>query len=170
MTERRTKRRYAHELYPDPDGFAEAGDVDKVVPHLYARALGLNVLGTGWGGPWDDPEVVARAQARTQALVDARLIAALVDAMAQSRSGQDAYSWAYSVAADESGECIWDRAIELGVDPYAIKPYPCGPEADYHYHYGEPDRWGTRIGISRPGRESECEACTEPVPTEEPTA
>lgn len=159
MTDRRTKRRYAHELYPDPDGSHTPGPLNRVVPHLYARALGLSVVGTMWSA-----QAPAVSAARSVDVVNARMIAALVDAISQGFMGQRAYDWAYAIASDETGEVVWDRAVEYGIDPYGIRPYPCGPEANYHYHYGPADHYGVRIGRSVHGRESECEACTEPVP------
>ena len=47
MSERRTIRRYAHEMYPH----AEEGETRALaveVPYLYAKAVGLDVWGTGW--------------------------------------------------------------------------------------------------------------------------
>lgn len=46
MTDRRTKRRYAHELYPHEEGTIRPLEVE--VPYLYARALGLEIGGTSW--------------------------------------------------------------------------------------------------------------------------
>ena len=56
MTERRTKRRYAHELYPH----AAEGDIrplDVEVPYRIARAVGFDVQGTGWLNDDVDPKL-----------------------------------------------------------------------------------------------------------------
>ena len=45
---RRTKRRYAHELYPGPKDEWEIRPLTVEVPHRYARFLGLSSWGTGW--------------------------------------------------------------------------------------------------------------------------
>ena len=44
---RRTIRRYAHEIYPHA-ALDEIRPLAAEVPYLYARAIGLEVVGTGW--------------------------------------------------------------------------------------------------------------------------
>lgn len=44
---RRTKRRYAHELYPHAEEW-ETPLLEVEVPYPYARAIGFDVLETGW--------------------------------------------------------------------------------------------------------------------------
>lgn len=156
MTETRTKRRYAHELYPHPeDGEIRPLTVD--VPYLYARALGFEVQGTGW---YDATELAAT---RTHILIDSRQIALMADAMLQGLTGDEAWQWVEGNASDETGEIVGDRARHYGVDWAAIKPYPCGPEPDYHRHLGDLMPGGWRESIRVAGRESECPDCTEPV-------
>ena len=46
VAKRRTKRRYAHELYPHADEF-EVRKLAVEVPYLYARAIGFEIEGTG---------------------------------------------------------------------------------------------------------------------------
>lgn len=155
---RRTKRRYAHELYPHPeDGEVRRLAVD--VPYLYAQAIGLEVHGTGWL----DIEPMILAGERTNRLVAAREIALVADALHQGMTGDESWEWAQSRAWDETGEIVGDRATHYGIDYDAIKPYPCGPEPDHHDHRGEPDRHGWRLVTRVQGRESECEDCTEPT-------
>lgn len=169
MTEqqkRRTKRRYAHELFPAGDEW-EVRRLAVEVPRLYARAMGFEVDGTGWydllGGSLEEKRQVG---ARTVQLVDARHIAFLADAMAQGLTGDQAWAWAEEHARDDSGELAWERAEHYGVRPQAIKPYPCGPEPQHHDHFThQEDRYGTITRVERP--ESECPQCTEPVPDED---
>jgi hypothetical protein len=156
---RRTKRRYAHELYP-AGGEWEIRSLNVEVPRLYARAMGLEVEGTGWFKLLDSQETAREASDRTMRLIDARRLAFMADAMAQGLTGDDAWGWAARQATDESGELAWERAEHYGVDPNAIKPYPCGPEPIDHDHYSH----GTHGVVTRiPLRESECHDCTEPI-------
>lgn len=158
-TERRTKRRYAHELYPHGKEF-EVRDLAVEVPYLYARAIGFDVCGTSWF------EAVSEATGtRTMQMLDARHIALMADAMHQGLSGQEAWEWAES-RMDESGEWTYERAAHYGVNPDLIKPYPCGPEPEHHDH-NEPIEGSTWFEAHRiTGKESECEDCTEAVPGE----
>lgn len=167
MSARRTKRRYAHELYPHP-GEYEVRPLAVDVPYLYARAIGLEVWGTSWFdlGRTDEgrtPEGHAQAIDRTLQLVAARELAFVADALLQGMTGDEAWEWAQVRHHEESGEIVADRAKHYGVDWDAIKPYPCGPEPGHHSHYSAPDAAGwkqvTRIDIP----ESECDDCTEPV-------
>lgn len=157
--ERRTKRRYAHELYPH-------ADEDKIrplsveVPYLYAHALGWDVWGTGWSDAGSQAIMM-----RFVALTMAREHALLADALLQGLTGDAAWRWARE-HMDESGELVWDRAAHHGVHADRIKPYPCGDEPDRHECCaGQPP--GTRINV--PGREVDCPHCSEPVGGEEPT-
>ena len=159
MSARRTKRRYAHELYPHEEGTIRPLAVE--VPYLYARALGLEVTGTSWFTV--EPRSIAGD--RVDRLIGARHIALLADALAQDLVGQEAWDWAESMLSDETGEIIHERAVRHGVDPYAIKPYQCGDEPTHHDHYSEPDSRGARFVDRVEGRESECDQCTGPVPT-----
>jgi hypothetical protein len=156
---KRTKRRYAHELYPlAVEG--EARPLSVEVPCLYARAIGHDVHGTSW---FSAP--AERMLERTEALVGARQIALLADALAQGLTGDEAWTWADS-RNDDSGEWVWKRALCYGVTPRAIKPYPCGPEPDHHDHHG-PERPGGWREIERvEGKESECVECCEPTPAD----
>ncbi|KJL45600.1 hypothetical protein [Microbacterium trichothecenolyticum] len=158
MTERRTKRRYAHELYPH-GGEHEVRPLAVEVPYLYARALGLEIRGTGWFTV--EPRTVAGD--RTWHLIDARHRAFNADALLQGLSGQEAWEWAESRALEESGELVWERALLYGVDPDALKPYPCGPEPDRHEHLSPRDARGAATVTVVWIKESECEECTEPV-------
>lgn len=161
MTERRTKRRYAHELYPHADEY-EVRPLEVDVPYLYAIAIGHNVHGTSWFN-FDTDEERRRAHDRTTALIAARQIALVADALLQGLVGDEAWEWAQERGWDETGEWIGERADVYGVDYTAIKPYPCGPEPDHHDHLGEPDSRGWRTVTRVPGKESECGDCTEPV-------
>ncbi|MDQ0735153.1 hypothetical protein [Arthrobacter agilis] len=151
---RRTKRRYAHELYPHP-GEWESRPLDVELPYLYTRAIGFDVQGTSWFNT-----ISERTGSRTAELIAARQIALMADAMHQGLTGQEAWDWAVE-RMDDAGEWIYERAVHYGVDPSAIKPYPCGPEPEHHDH-DEPipgSRWSKVHRIS--GKESECPDCTE---------
>ena len=156
--ERRTTRKYAHELYPHPeDGETRSLAVD--VPYLYSRAIGFEIHGTGWF----DAEPRSIGGQRADQLLDSRLIALMADAMYQGLTGQEAWEWADQRASEETGEWIGERSEVYGVDYYAIKPYPCGPEPDHHEHLGPPDRRGFRQVTIIHTPESDCEECTEPM-------
>ncbi|MDT0211225.1 hypothetical protein [Curtobacterium sp. BRD11] len=163
-TPRHTKRRYAHELYPNADGW-NTRPLSTEVPHLYARAMGMEVDGTSWREE-EAPEAFRRDSDRILLLLDARRIAFLADALAQGLTGDDAWTWAEEHARDESGELAWERAEHYGVRPQAIKPYPCGPVPGHHDHFtDQDDRSGIVTRIDGP--EDTCLVCTEPVPEEE---
>ena len=155
-TARRTKRRYAHELYPHADEW-ETRELATEVPYLYARAIGFDVWGTGW---FDNPR--RDGAERMNQLLDQRRIALLADALHQGKTGQEAWAWA-DTRMDESGEWIYQQAVHYGVDPDRIKPYECGPEPDHHDHHSAPDSRGWRTVTRVDGKESECEECTEPT-------
>ena len=158
--EMRTKRRYAHELYPHPEE-SEVRPLEVEVPYLYARAFGWDVEGTNWHALMTAKEF-REANDRTYLMLAARGRALHADALLQGLSGQDAWNWAETRNSPE-GDWIWDRAVHYGVDPDAIKPYPCGGEPDHHDHL-EPipgSDWRNVIRIDRP--ESECPDCCEPV-------
>jgi hypothetical protein len=154
---RRTKRRYAHELYPHAaDG--EVRPLSVEVPYLYARALGFEVHGTGWFDA--EPQI---SMSRTHMLINAREIAFLAEALAQDLVGDEAWAWAQWHAEEESGELVYEGALRFDVDVEAIKPYPCGPSPDHHDHLGEPDARGNRLVNRAPGTEDDCEECTEVI-------
>ena len=154
---RRTKRRYAHELYPQAEDGAVRG-LAVEVPHLYAFAVGHEVWGTGWFTALKGDEHRREAADRTVQLIYARQVAFMADALAQGLTGDAAWQWAEEHLADETGELAFERAVHYGVDPARIKPYPCGPEPVDHRHYSHGDHGiVTRI----PLRESECADCTE---------
>lgn len=161
----RTKRRYAHELYPHP----EEGEVRPLaveVPYLYARAIGFDVQGTDW---MDDrtPEGYRRGGDRTRAMVDARGRALLADALLQGLAGDEAWQWAELRNSPEGVEWVWQRAHHYGVDPDKIKPCPCNVEPGQHDHVGEPEPpFGWRTVTRVDGRESDCPDCCEPIPDE----
>lgn len=170
MTERRTIRRYAHELYPHPEE-GEVHPLADAVPYLYARAVGHEVRGTDWfdlGWSRETHTVVDRAAfrltaERTMALIDARARALHADALFQGLTGAAAWEWAESRSCDETGEIVYDRAVHCGVPVEQIKPYPVLDEVDHHDHLDEPDVRGWRTVHRVDGKESECEACTEPI-------
>lgn len=155
-TARRTKRRYAHELYPGPDEW-ETRPLEVDVPHLYARAIGFDVQGTGWFA-----HVPKESINRTHQMIDAQRIALMADAMLQGLTGQEAWAWVEG-RVGEAGEWIYERAVHYGVEPDKIKPYPCGPKPDHHDHDGplQPGGWCTVTSVS--GAEEDCEECTEPI-------
>lgn len=165
MSDRRTKRRYAHELYPHPDEY-EVRNLATDVPYLYARALGLDTWGTGWHDllSADAPrENWRQANDRTVALIKARELAFVADALHQGLVGDEAWRWAQEHACDETGELTYERAVHYGVDPRCIKPYPCGPMPDHHDHMASTgDATGEGIITRALGPEDECDACTEP--------
>ena len=161
MSERRTIRRYAHEMYPH----AEEGETRALaveVPYLYAKAVGLNVWGTGWG---DDKTDAGRDRdiLRHIQLIAARHMALVADALLQGMAGQEAWEWADLRAWDETGEWVYERAMHYGVPVERIKPYPCGPEPDRHDHMASTgDVMGDGIITRIDCPESECPTCTEP--------
>jgi cytochrome c5 len=165
-----TKRRYAHELYPHPDE-GEIRPLAVEVPYLYARALGFRVDGTSWFEPFRDTttgevnrEVAQRSGDRTNLMIYARQRALLADALLQGLSGEEAWAWAEE-HDDVEGEWVWERAVHYGVDPDAIRPYPCGPEPDHHDHWTPRDANGVRtlIGHRVVGKESDCANCCVPL-------
>lgn len=165
---RRTKRRYAHELYPHAEEF-QTRTLEVEVPYLYARAIGLQTHGTSWIELRKGDEL-RLAVARTHELVQARLTAFLADALRQGMTGDEAWKWADRAVWDYDGVWTYERAEHYGVDPGLIKPYQCGPEPDHHDHHGEPDERGWRTVHRIEGKESECPACTEEIPAEDGAA
>ena len=162
----RTKRRYAHELYPHP-GEWEIRPLAVEVPYLYAQAVGHAIFGTDWftvfKGKGDKAGAVLTTQ-RTIAMIKAREEALLADAIHQGLTGDEAWEWAAS-RYDEEGEWVYDRARRHGVPCDRIKPYPCGPEPDHHDHMastGDVTGHGIVTRIDCP--ESECPTCTEEAP------
>lgn len=155
-TERRTKRRYAHELYPHAEEY-EVRPLEVEVPYLYARAIGMNVTGTGWF----DAENTERF-GRTDQMISSRHIALMADTMLQGLTGQAAHEWVER-HRDYEGEMFYDAAIKHVPNHADIKPYPCGPERTAHDHDGEPDSRGWMPVTRAPGAEEDCEECTEEV-------
>ena len=156
---RRTKRRYAHELYPHATDEYEPRPLTIEVPYLYARAIGLEMHGTNWGTV--EPRSIGGA--RVVEMIAARQIALLADAIHQGMTGDEAWGWADVRASDESGEWIGERSEVYGVPYDDIKPYNCGPEVAPHRHYGPPDDRGFRVSTPADGTESACLECTEPI-------
>ncbi|HOW00986.1 MAG TPA: hypothetical protein PLY19_05895 [Rhodoglobus sp.] len=160
----RTKRRYAHELYPHADEY-EVRPLAVEVPYLYAQAIGHETRGTDWLTVWkgkgDKVGAILTAQ-RTMRMIDARHAALLADAIHQGLTGDEAWEWAASRSCDEEGGWVYDRAKHYGVPVEKIKPYPVLDEPDRHDHYGESDAHGWRTVTRVEGRESECPECCEP--------
>lgn len=154
----KTKRKYAHELYPHPDE-GEVRDLATDVPYLYAMAHGLDIHGTG---AFDDATEPALLGQRMHRLIAARDLALVADALAQGLAGDEAWRWAQERAQDDTGEWMWERAEKCGVDPERIKPYPCGPEPKTHSHKDKElgNGWHTLKSVDCP--ESECAECCEP--------
>lgn len=167
----RTKRKFAHELYPHP-AEGEVQPLHQAVPYLYAIARGMEVWETDWfdlSRPEDqeaDPERANLARrltvARTIELIYARQCALHADALLQGLAGTDAWQWAEE-RMDEEGGWIYERAIHYGVPVAMIKPYYVVAEPDYHRHF---DDMETRSGVVTrvSGPESECPVCCEPDP------
>lgn len=155
MTARRTKRRYAHELYPHA-GEWEVRPLAIDVPYLYARMVGLSVWGTGWFA-----DNGREAMDRMSAFTDAVGLALVADALNQGMTGDAAWRWAQERIGD-GNEIAYERARYYGVPVEQIKPYPCGPTPDHHDHHGEPDARGWLPVTRAPGPEHECPDCTEP--------
>lgn len=158
----KTKRKYAHELYP----LAKEGEVRPLqveVPCQYALAMGFEVEGTDWFDlvHGSDAEK-ALAFARTTQLINQRMYAFLLDALLQGMSGQEAFAWASERADDETGEIAWDRAVHYGVRVDEIRPYPVLAEAKRHRHWTPRDAHGCKVLIETVLiSESECPECTE---------
>ena len=68
MSDRRTIRRYAHELYPHPNEY-EVRALEVEVPYLYARFIGLNTFGTDWFALWPGDHEKVFAFLREKGLV-----------------------------------------------------------------------------------------------------
>jgi len=164
MTERRTKRRYAHELYPHAEE-GETRPLEVEVPYLYARAVGFDVEGTSWmDKSLDGPDFNRYCVDRVKILVCAQFEALIADALLQGLAGQEAWDYADGLMADVLTEKVWERAAHYGIDINQIKPYPCGPEPDHHDHLDPPDARGWQTVHWIAGRESDCPECTEEVP------
>ncbi|MDR0285738.1 MAG: hypothetical protein LBI33_12760 [Propionibacteriaceae bacterium] len=160
---RRTKRRFAHELYPLP-GESEVRPLVVEVPCLYARAVGFEVWGTDWHDLRGTPELTMLTGLRIVQLTQCQMIALMADALLQGMTGDDAWTWANERASDETGEIVFDRAGFYGVPVGQIKPYPVLAEARKHYHWSDPDVYGISVLVATVDcPESECVDCTEPV-------
>ncbi|WP_449279111.1 hypothetical protein [Leucobacter sp. GX24907] len=160
---RRTKRRYAHELFPHAEEW-ETRPLDVEVPYRLARAVGFQVEGTSWfyGETQED---LRRTGERTMQMLNETRIALLAVALHKGMTGDAAWAWVDSHLHEEM-EQLYRSCKEYGVDVDRIKPYPCGPEPDHHDHLSEPHtRYGfeARTVTRVQGRESECEECTEPA-------
>jgi hypothetical protein len=165
--ERRTKRRYAHDLYPHPDEW-QTRKLDVEMPYLYAQAIGHEVHGTGWFELRGSADELRQSVERTMDMVRCRQIARLADALHQGMTGDAAWEYADAASWDYEGELTYDRAKHYGVEIEKIKPYPCGPEPDKHDHYGEPDAEGFRRVTTIRCKESECPDCMEEIPAPGP--
>lgn len=161
ISARRTKRRFAHELYPHADEY-EVRSLDVEVPYLYAMAQGFEIHDSGWSDA--DPR---EAMARTMYMIQARQIALLADAVKQGLVGDEAWKWAVE-HYDVEGSWVYERAEHYGVPVLEIKPYPCGEPAKRHAHYGPPDHRGWRTVTYVDGTEDDCFECTEPNPDLQP--
>ena len=64
----RTKRRYAHELYPHADDF-ERRPLETEVPYLYARAHGIDIYGTGYAMCFTDMDARREFQNRVMIML-----------------------------------------------------------------------------------------------------
>lgn len=166
MTEelkRRTKRRYAHELYPHADEW-ETRPLAVEVPYRIARAVGFDLDGTGWFDA-ETPEEYRRAGERTMAMINETRIALLAVALHKGMTGDEAWRWVDESCHEERFR-LYEAAEEYGIDTYAIKPYPCGPERDHHDHLSEPHMehgFEARTVSRVQGKESECIECTESI-------
>lgn len=163
---RRTKRRYAHELYPQAEEF-ETRPLTVEVPYLYARAIGMDVYGTGWTD-LREPDEIKQAGDRTRIMIDQKRIALLADALLQGLTGDEAWAWADQRHWEYEGELLYERAKHYGVPIDSIKPYPCGPEPGKHPHLGEVGAKyaGVQLVTEIDCPESECPECTEEIPAE----
>lgn len=161
---RRTKRRYAHELYPHAEEW-ETRPLDVEVPYRLARAVGFDVQGTSWFYG-ETPEDHRRTGERTMAMLNESRLALLTVALHKGMTGDAAWEWVDSHLHEEM-ELLYEACQEYGVDVGLIKPYPCGPEPDHHDHLGETHLWNgleARTVTRVDGKESECEECTEEIP------
>lgn len=166
-TERRTKRRYAHEFYPHADEY-EVRPLSVEVPYLYAKAIGLAVSETDWFDlPLEGETGLALSMQRSMEVINARQKALLADALLQGFGGEQAWEWAES-RYDDEGSWVYERAKHYGVPVHLIKPYPVLRERAKHNHMSST---GDATGVGYVTRidcpESKCETCTEPVDPEE---
>ena len=157
---RRTKRRYAHELYPHPDEY-EIRDLTVELPYLYAQFVGWQTWGTDWAKDRTRAGLLAGMQRIDKHRTTAQ-VALLADALHQGLIGQEAWEWVEERLTDEL-DIPFERAEHYGVLVDRIKPYEHNDELDHHDHYSEPDAHGWRTGTRIDGRESECPDCTEPT-------
>lgn len=169
MTEqaRRTKRRYAYELYPHrEDGESRLLAVD--VPYQIAHAIGMSAGTREWHELIDQGGDAAQAAVnRTVQFLEACHVALLASALDEGLRGQQAWDKATRWAGDEAREMLWDAAERYGVPLDDIRPYPIRGEASTHEHWSDRNAsgWRKAIDLRVSGPESGCEECTEPVPT-----
>ncbi len=154
---RRTKRRYAHELYPHADEW-DTRPLEQEVPYRLARAVGFRIDGTGWYTA--APGVAGN---RTMEYLNEARLALLAVALHEGLSGDEAWQWV-DVRLHEEIWQLWESCEKYGVDVDRIKPYPCGDEPDHHDHLGPRDARGSAPVTRVKGKESECAECTEPLP------
>lgn len=169
----KTKRKFAHELYPHP-GEYEVQPLHKAVPYLYAIAIGMSTHGTDWFDLWRlehkdteperEPLTRRLTVARTVEMIMARSAALHADALLQGLAGAEAWQWAEERLTDETGEIVYDRAMHYGIPVDQIKPYFVVAEPNHHDHCSEPDARGWRTATRTDGKESECAECCDPDP------
>ena len=162
--QRRTKRRYACELYPHSED-GESRDLATEVPYRIAHAIGMSSGTREWHELIDQGGDAARAAYdRTVPFLEAVTLALLAVALHEGLTGQAAWHSATRWAGDEAGEVLWGAAAQYGVPLHDIKPYPIRGEATTHEHWSEMNSrgWRTSIDLRVPGPESSCEQCTEP--------
>lgn len=169
MTEqaRRTKRRYAYELYPHRED-SESRSLAVDVPYQIANAIGMSSGTREWHELIDQGGDAAQAAVnRTVQFLEACHVALLAVALHEGLSGQQAWDEATRWAGDEAGEMLWDAAQQYGVPLNDIKPYPIRGEASTHEHWSQETAsgWREAIDLRVSGPESECDECTEPDPT-----
>jgi hypothetical protein len=162
-TTMRTKRRYAHELYPHPADEWLIRPLAEEVPYLYAQALGLQTWNIGWTQD-KTAEGMRRGMDRVMLSIAASQRALIADALLSGLSGDAAWSWAEERChADTVGEWLWERATKFGINPAVIKPYPLRDELAHHDHMASTgDSMGHGLVTRIECRESECADCCEP--------
>lgn len=159
---RRTKRRLAHELYPRPKDEFSTHTLDEAVKHFMAFAVGTAVAGTDWLDALKGDETRRVAVDRLALHMMTTRVALLLDAIHQEKTSEEAWEHVTPFGYDDgdiTGEVLYARARNHGITIDNIKPYPVLAETGTHCHQGEP---------LVNGKESECEACTEPVEDGDP--
>lgn len=161
-TNRRTIRRYAHELYPHPEE-GETRPLETEVKYLYAQWHGHNTFGGDWFKRTnsDDPATKRLAMDRISYLVRLQQLALTADALLQGLTGQAAWDWMVE-HHDVEGEVTYDRAMKYLSDEELerIRPYPVLNSPDPHDHVDPVTHEVTRAE----GIEEDCPDCTEEIP------